>query len=140
MSQATFNQLIAGISGGHVTAFFLVLARVGPLFVLAPLFSSKLIPVKVRLIVAVAISVGLTPVAAHGQHVPTAPLELAALIVEGMIVGLGFAFVLGAMTAAIHHAGAIVDAVVGLLAGRHDRPGQRQSGRRAHPGSTAWSA
>ena len=28
MSQATANQLIAGIGGSHVAAFFLVLARV----------------------------------------------------------------------------------------------------------------
>ena len=54
MSQTTVNQLIAGIGGAHVTAFFIVLARVTPLFFLAPLFSSKMIPARVRAIVAVA--------------------------------------------------------------------------------------
>ena len=41
MSQSTVNQLIAGIGGAHVATFFIVLARVTPLFVIAPMFSSK---------------------------------------------------------------------------------------------------
>jgi flagellar biosynthesis protein FliR len=117
VNQTTLNQLIAGLGGGHVTAFFLVLARVAPLFWIAPLFSSKMMPMKLRLVVAVALSVGLTPVAAHGQHIPTEPLQVAALIVEGTLVGLGFAFVLAGLTAAIQHAGAIIDAVTGLSLG-----------------------
>jgi flagellar biosynthetic protein FliR len=117
MSPTTVDQLIAGIGGGHVTAFFLVLARVAPLFWIAPMFSSKLIPGKVRVVVAVALSIGLTPVAAHGQQIPGEPLEVAALIVKGMLVGLGFAFFLAALTAAIQQAGAIIDAVSGFSLG-----------------------
>lgn len=117
MSQTTVNQLIAGIAGGHVTAFFLVLARIAPLFLLAPLFSSKMVPGKVRVIIAVALSIGLTPVAAHGQHIPGAPLAVAGLIIDGVVVGLGFAFMLGALFAAIHHAGSIIDAVSGFSMG-----------------------
>ena len=45
MSQLTLSQLLSELGGGaQVTGFFLVLARVSPLFVLAPLFSSKIIP------------------------------------------------------------------------------------------------
>ena len=40
----TVNELIARFGEQHVAAFFLVLARIGPLFVLAPLFSSSSFP------------------------------------------------------------------------------------------------
>ena len=82
MSNSTVNQLLTGIGGGHVTAFFIVLARVTPLFILAPLFSSKMVPGRVRGIAAVALAVGLTPIASHGQTVPGEPLQVFALIVE----------------------------------------------------------
>ncbi len=42
----------------QVAGFFLVLARLSPLFVLAPLFSSQLLPARVRGIVAVALTIG----------------------------------------------------------------------------------
>ena len=42
-----------------------------PLFVLAPLFSSKLIPLRVRGIVAVALAIGLSPVVSKGVTLPT---------------------------------------------------------------------
>ncbi|HUO69155.1 MAG TPA: flagellar biosynthetic protein FliR [Solirubrobacteraceae bacterium] len=117
MTPTTINQLIAGIGGGHVTAFFLVLARVAPLFWVAPMFSSKLVPGKVKVVVAIALSIGLTPVAAHGQPIPGGPLEVAGLIAEGMLVGLGFAFILALLTAAVQAAGTIIDAVSGMSLG-----------------------
>ena len=40
----TVADLMGQFGEQHVAAFILVLARVGPLFVLAPMFSSKLIP------------------------------------------------------------------------------------------------
>jgi flagellar biosynthetic protein FliR len=114
MTPTMVNQLIAGIGGAHVTAFFIVLARVTPLFLVAPLFSSKLVPARVRGIVAVALSIGLTPVAVHGQHVPGAPLEVAGLLVQSLLVGLAFAFVVGIVFAALNHVGALLDAVAGF--------------------------
>ena len=38
------NELLARFSEQQVAAFFLVLCRITPLFFLAPLFSSKMIP------------------------------------------------------------------------------------------------
>ena len=46
------NELLARFSEQQVAAFFLVLCRITPLFFLAPLFSSKMIPRRVRTIVA----------------------------------------------------------------------------------------
>ena len=82
------NGILRELAGNDLAGFILVLARVTPLFVLAPLFSSALIPPRVRGIIAVGISIGLTPVALHGQHVPSDVLSLAGLVIEGMLVGL----------------------------------------------------
>ena len=53
------NGLLRQIGEQHVTGFFLVLARVGPLFIVAPLFSSKMLPPRARGVCAVALAVGL---------------------------------------------------------------------------------
>ena len=55
------NELIARFSEQQVAAFFLVLARVSPLFLLAPLFSSKQVPARARGVLAVALTIDLTP-------------------------------------------------------------------------------
>jgi flagellar biosynthesis protein FliR len=94
-----------------------VLARVTPLFVIAPLFSSQIIPPHVRGIVAVGISIGLAPIALHGQHIPTDALTLFELVIEGMLVGLGFAFTLAVLMAAVESAGSVIDVLSGFSYG-----------------------
>ena len=133
MSQSTVNQLIAGIGGAHVAAFFVVLARVAPLFFVAPLFSSKMIPRRVRGIIAVALTFGLMPVASHGVTVPDQPLAIAGLIVQSMLVGLAFAFVVACVFAALSHAGAIIDGIAGFsFGGTVDPMNGSQSGVLTH--------
>jgi flagellar biosynthetic protein FliR len=110
MGQLTLANAVKALGGtGEVTAFFLVLARVTPLFVLAPLFSSKLLPTRVRGMIAVAISIGLTPMAMHGQTIPSSPMPLAGSIVVQLLVGLAFSFAVGAVFAAVDAAGHFVD-------------------------------
>jgi flagellar biosynthetic protein FliR len=111
------SQVLAQLAGNQLAGFILVLARVTPLFFMAPLFSSKMIPVRVRGIVAVALAMGLAPVALHGQHIPGGALSLAGLVVEGLLVGFGFAFGLGALMAAVESAGSLVDALAGFSFG-----------------------
>lgn len=114
--------LLDKLAAGELAGFVLVLARVTPLFVLAPLFSSQMIPAHVRGIVAVGISIGLTPIAVHGQHIPTDPLTLAALVIEGLLVGLGFAFVLALLLAAVESAGGLIDVLSGFSYGQLINP------------------
>jgi flagellar biosynthetic protein FliR len=111
------NQLLRELAGNELGGFILVLARVTPLFLVAPLFSSNLIPGRVKGLVAVGLSVGLTPIAMHGQHIPGDPLVLAELVLQGLLVGLAFAFALAVLMAAIESAGAIVDVVSGFSYG-----------------------
>ncbi len=111
------SQLLSRLAGNELSAFILVLARVTPLFIVAPLFSSALIPPRVRGLIAVGIAIGLTPVALHGQHVPSDALSLAGLVLEGLLVGFGFALSLAVLVAAIESAGSIIDVVSGFSYG-----------------------
>ena len=118
MNQLTLNHVLTALGGGQsITAFFLVLGRVSPLFVLAPLFSAKQIPSQVRGIVAVALAVGLTGLAMHGQTIPTEPLQVAGLMVVQLLVGLLFAFAIAALLAAVQTAGGFADILSGFSFG-----------------------
>jgi flagellar biosynthetic protein FliR len=114
------EQILASFGEQQVGGFILVLARVSPLFMLAPLFSSKLLPMRARSIVAVALTVGIAPIALHasGQgHIPTDALGFSGLLLKELLVGVGFAFALGALFAAVNTAGTMVDALVGFSFG-----------------------
>lgn len=111
------SYLLSQLAGNQLAGFILVLARVTPLFILAPLFSSKMIPGRVRGIIAVGISIGLAPVALHGQHIPSDALTLGGLIVEGMLIGFGFAFAIAVLFAAFESAGSLVDIISGFSYG-----------------------
>ena len=117
MNQATLSTLVNAIGGAKVTGFFLVLARIGPLFVLAPMFSSKMMPSKVKTVVAVGLAMGLTPIAVRGQTIPTDPLAVTGLLVEQILVGLAFAFAVGAVMWAVEAAGSLTDMLAGFSFG-----------------------
>ena len=56
--------MLERFSEQQVLAFALVLARIAPLFLIAPLFSSKSFPPRVRGVAAVALAIGISPLAA----------------------------------------------------------------------------
>jgi flagellar biosynthesis protein FliR len=118
MNQLTLSQVLHTLGGGQpATGFFLVLARISPLFVVAPLFSSKMIPAPVKGTIAAGFAIGLTGIAMHGQHIPGEPLPVATLMVENLLVGLLLSFVVAGVFAAIQVAGGLVDIVSGFSFG-----------------------
>jgi flagellar biosynthetic protein FliR len=121
------STLLAQLAGNQLAGFILVLARVTPLFFLAPLFSSNLIPPHVRGIIAVGIAIGLTPIAMHGQHVPSDPFRVGELVLEGLLVGFAFAFALAMLMAAIDSAGSLIDVVSGFSYGALINPMNNES-------------
>ena len=108
---------LSTLGTSQLVGFVLVIARLVPLFVLAPLFSSKMIPVRVRGIVAVALAMGLTPLAVRGNEVPVDPMAIGSLLAKELLVGLTFAFVIGMLFAALGVAGALLDTLVGFSFG-----------------------
>jgi flagellar biosynthesis protein FliR len=111
------NQLV-GLFGEQTAAgFILVLGRVGPLFLVAPLFSSKMIPARARGVLAVALAVGLSPLARHDRQLPLDVGSLGILLGKEILVGLAFAFTVSAVLAAIQAAGSFLDTLVGFSFG-----------------------
>jgi flagellar biosynthesis protein FliR len=111
------NGLLRQIGEQHVVGFFLVLARVGPLFMVAPLFSSKMFPARARGVAAVALAVGLSPLAMKNQHVATDALSLGGLILKEALVGFAFAFAVAVLFAAVSAAGSFLDTLIGFSYG-----------------------
>lgn len=122
MTQSILNGLLHTVGPGHIFGFFLVLARISPLFVVAPLFSSQMLPTQARTIAAVALSIGMTPLAMHGHTVPSDPLVIAALFITNALTGLAFALAVSAVIAAITSAGALLDVVAGFSYGQLINP------------------
>lgn len=108
------NDLLAQFSQGQTAGFILVLARVAPLFVLAPLFSSRTMPPRAKGIAAVAIAVGIAPLAMRGHEVPLDALTLGELVVKEAFVGLAFAFAIACLLAALQAAGSLLDTFTGF--------------------------
>ncbi|MGO9752776.1 MAG: flagellar biosynthetic protein FliR [Solirubrobacteraceae bacterium] len=117
MSTTDLTTLIKAISSDHVVAFFLVAARVTPLFVIAPMFSSSLMLGRVKTIVGLGLTIGLTPFAARGQHLPTQPLAVLGLMLAGLLVGFALAYAVSAVFAAVQGAGVLADSVSGFSFG-----------------------
>ncbi len=111
------SQLLAAVGERHVLAFALTLARIAPLFVLAPLFSSKQIPPRAKSVCAVALAVGLSPLAARHAQISSDPWALGLLAGKELLVGAAFAFAIGAFAAAVAMAGSYLDTLVGFSFG-----------------------
>jgi flagellar biosynthetic protein FliR len=114
------QQLLASFSEQQVAGFMLVLARIGPLFILAPLFSSKSVPARARTIVAIGIAFGMAPIALRAGATHEIPLDVygfGGLMVKEFLVGAAFSFVLAALFAAISAAGSLLDTMIGFSFG-----------------------
>lgn len=118
MTSAQLATLLSGISSQHVFAFFLVLARITPLFIVAPGFSSQMLIPRVRSVLAVALALGLTPIADHNQTIPTDVLALVGLALENFLVGFTLAFAISCVFASVSGAGVLGDMLAGFSFGQ----------------------
>jgi len=112
------GEVIARFGEQQVAGFLLVLARISPLFLLAPLFSSKLLPARARTVIALGLTIGITPVAvAAAGTLPLDVIGYAGLVFKELLVGLAFAFSLAALFAAVSVAGSLLDLLIGFSFG-----------------------
>ena len=114
------ERLLAQFGEQQVIGFVLVLARVSPLFLLAPLFSSKMIPARARSVIAVGLAIGIAPIAINagdGEALAADVWTLGGLVVKELLVGLGFSFALAALFAAVQVAGSLLDTLIGFSFG-----------------------
>ena len=113
----TLEALLRHVGEEQIAAFMLVLGRIGPLFALAPMFSSKAIPARAKGICAVALTVGIAPIAMGDGNVPLAVGSFVELMLKEVLVGLAYAFALAALFAAVSTAGSFLDTLIGFSYG-----------------------
>lgn len=109
--------------------FIVVLARVGGMVTFAPFWAHKAISVQVRIVLAMILSLALTPILA--SRLPTPPsdlLQLAPIIVLELLVGFAFGFVGRLVFSALELAAQIIGFQMGFsLAGTIDPATQAQT-------------
>jgi flagellar biosynthetic protein FliR len=115
--QQGLQGLLGDVGQHQVVGFMLVLARIAPLFMFAPLFSSKMVPPRVKSIVAVALAIGLTPVAMGHGAPPIGALEIFSLVLKELLIGTAFAFTIGLLFHALQIAGSFLDTLIGFAFG-----------------------
>ena len=121
MDQPTI-QLLSLLGVDNILVFVLALTRIAPLFIIAPVFSSRQIPTQVKVVIAVALAIGLTPSADPGEAIPADTFTLLGLLGVELLVGFAIAFALAAVTAALEVAGTLLDFTVGFSFGAQIDP------------------
>lgn len=111
------NELIQSVGPSQSAGFILVLARISPLFVLAPIFSSRMIPGRARGVAAVGLAIGMAPIAMQKTKVPTDTFTLLELAIKELLIGLAFAFAVAVVFLAMSVAGSFLDTLVGFSFG-----------------------
>ncbi len=103
-------------------SFTLVLVRISGLMIVGPVFGQPVVPINVRILLAVALSLLITPaVTVNASHFPS---QLPATLLDYMWVAfgelaLGFAIGLGVMSilSGLQMAGQLIDQQIGLALG-----------------------
>lgn len=99
---------------GWAVSYLWVLIRVGAMLMVAPIFGSQTLPMRVRLLIAVVISVVITPMV---PDIPTVdPLSIAGfvMIAQQILIGVAMGFVLNLVVAAFVIAGESIAMSMGL--------------------------
>ena len=89
--------------------FLLIFIRIGSGVMLMPGFGESYVSMRFRLILALMITLAMTPALAHFMPpVPTSPLSLTILILKEVIIGLFFGFMVRILISAMHIVGMII--------------------------------
>jgi flagellar biosynthetic protein FliR len=105
---------LPAIASDQVIGFILVLGRVGGLFVLAPVFSSRMLPMRIKAMIAFAVSLAMMPMATHGVAIPQDAGSIATLLMKEVAVGLVFAFPMALLMGAVQAGASLLDTVIGF--------------------------
>lgn len=105
--------------------FLLIMTRLAPLVMLMPVLGDRTIPVRVRVSLAMLLSVILYGI--HGDKIPPMPPEifnLFTLVVQELLIGSMLALAARILLAATHTAGTVIAFQTGLAAAQSFDPAQ----------------
>jgi flagellar biosynthetic protein FliR len=115
-------QILDLLGVSNILVFVMALTRVTPLFIIAPVFSSKQIPTQVKVVVALALAIGLTTAATPEKPMPDGTFAMVGMLTVELLVGFAIAFSLAAVTAALEVAGTLLDFTIGFSFGAQIDP------------------
>ncbi|MCW2921923.1 MAG: flagellar biosynthetic protein FliR [Thermoleophilia bacterium] len=99
----------------QVIGFMLVVARLSGLFLIAPVFSSPMIPPRIKLMVLLALAATMTPiVATAAPTVPTGILPLIIAVGTESIIGLALGFSVAIVFSAVQVGASLIDTSIGF--------------------------
>lgn len=109
--------LLDALVAGNVFGFMLVFARIGAAFALLPGFADSFVPMRVRLLLALAVSAAVLPVLAPAlPPLPASGLAVALLVIGESVVGFFLGSISRILLGALDVAGMIVSMQTGLAA------------------------
>jgi flagellar biosynthetic protein FliR len=99
----------------QVIGFMLVVARLSGLFLIAPVFSSPMIPPRIKLMVLLALAATITPiVASTTPDVPTGILPRVIAVGTESIIGLALGFSVAIVFSAVQVGASLIDTSIGF--------------------------
>jgi flagellar biosynthetic protein FliR len=99
---------LAGIGQGALAAGLMVFARVGAAMAVLPAFGERLVPMRIRLVLALAMTAVVAPAVAPDLPAPPdGPLPLARLLLTETLAGLALGMAVRLMVMALQIAGTI---------------------------------
>ncbi len=102
----------------QIVGFALILTRVGATLSLTPVISGKTIPLKLKAIIAIALTLFTLPLVPVPAELAAVPLpELFILMLREAVIGLAIGLALGAIVAAWSLGGAVIDIITGFSYG-----------------------
>lgn len=106
----------------NILVFVCALTRLTPLFIIAPVFSSRQIPPQARAVIAIALAIGISPAADPGRAIEGGTADVLGLLAVEFLIGFVIAFILAAMLAALETAGSLLDLGIGFAFGAQIDP------------------
>lgn len=99
----------------QVIGFMLVVARLSGLFLIAPVFSSPMIPPRMKLMVLLALAATITPiVTTAAPSVPTGVLPLLIAMATETIIGFALGFSVAIVFSAVQVGASLIDTSIGF--------------------------
>lgn len=102
----------------------LVFARIGSMVATMPIFGETAVPVRARLILALALTLVLAPISGIDGGGPPAPGKLAVLLIGEVLIGLAIGLATRFVMASVHVAGNVIAAQLGLSMAMSSDPAQ----------------
>jgi len=114
---------IGSFIGGSVFTFLIVFVRLGATFLIMPIFGEQFVSARIRLLLALTISLVTVPVvAAYIPSQPDNPAELLVLILGEVLIGLFIGTIARTMLTALEVAGFLIANQIGLSAAQAFNP------------------